>query len=210
MSKLNTIVLGCALAFTACVPVTEPGAAVSVPVTADLSATAATLVVVEVTASDITTPLVYNIPVANNIASDTITIPVGANRTITMRAFDAAGLETHRGSATVNVNAGRNNTLTLVLAPVNGDQPITATIGRITITVTPAAPTVARGATATLTATIRDSNGNLVTGTVSWATRDPGIATVSATGVVTGVGTGQTTIVATYQGAAGSATVTVP
>jgi hypothetical protein len=209
-SIMNAAVLGCALTFTACEPATQPGSGVSVAITADLSATAATLVVVEVTAPDITTPLVFNIPVVNNIASDTITIPVGSARTITMRAFDAAGLETHRGSATVTVGAGTNPALTLVLTPLNGDQPITATIGHVTIAVTPPTPTVNRGATATLTATITDSNGNPVAGTVSWATRNPGVATVSASGVVTGVAAGQTTVVATYQGAAGAATVTVP
>jgi hypothetical protein len=199
-----------ALAVAACEPATQPGAGVSIAITADLSATAATLVVVEVTAADITTPLVFNIPVVNDIASDTITIPAGSARTITMRAYDAAGVETHRGTATLNISAGANPTLTLVLTPLNGDQPITATIGHITIAVTPTTATVNRGATTTLTATITDSNGNPVAGTVSWATRNPGVATVNASGVVTGVGAGQTTIVATYQGAAGSATVTVP
>jgi hypothetical protein len=204
-------VLGCALAFTACEPATGPAASVPVVVRVDLSTAASpALVVVEVTAPDITSPLVFNIAVVNNVASDTVTLPVGPNRTVTLRAFDTNGIETHRGSVTVNIAVGSNPTVTVILTPLTGEQPISATIGRITITVTPPAPTVSRGATVTLTAAITDVNGEPVTGAVRWATRNPGVATVSATGVVTGVGAGQTTIVATYQGAAGSATVTVP
>ena len=198
------------LACTACEPLTQPGAAVSVVLHADLAGTQAAMVVVEVTAADISSALVFNIPVVNNVASDTVTIPVGSDRTITIRAFDTGGVETHRGAVTVDIAPGTNPNLAVVLVPLTGEQPITATLGRVTITVTPATPTVAVGDTVTLSAAITDSNGNPVTGTVSWATRHPGIASVSATGVVTGVAKGQTTIVATYQGAAGSATVNVP
>jgi len=44
---------------------------------ADLSGTQVAMVVVEVTAPDIATPLVFNIPIVSGVASGTITIPAG-------------------------------------------------------------------------------------------------------------------------------------
>src|SRR5439155_9078696 len=64
--------------------------------------------------------------------------------------------------------------------------------------------------TAQLTAALRDANGNPLSGrTVTWATSDGGVATVSSTGLVTGVTVGSATITATSEGKSGSATVTV-
>jgi len=202
--------LALALAVSRCGPGLDPLTDANVTIRADLSGTTAAMVVVEVTAPDITTPLIFNIPIVNNVASGTITIPTGSGRTITVRAYDVNAVETHRGTATLNVTAGTNPTLALLLTPLTGDVPITATLGRITIVVTPATPSVGVGATVTLAATITDGEGHPVTGTVLWASRGPDVASVSAVGVVTGVATGQTTIVATFRGSAGAATVTVP
>src|SRR6058998_4228572 len=61
----------------------EPTASPSRPpemtllVQADLSGTPVATVVVEVTAPDIPTPLVFNIPIVDRIASGTITVPAG-------------------------------------------------------------------------------------------------------------------------------------
>lgn len=44
--------------------------------------------VVEVTAPDITTPLAFNIPIVNGVATGTVKLPPGENRTITLKAFD--------------------------------------------------------------------------------------------------------------------------
>jgi len=183
-----------------------PGQA-SLMLSANVSSAVA-LVVVEVTAPDITTPLVFNIPISNGVASGAMTLPAGSNRTLTIRAFDANHVETHNGSVTLNIVGGTNPTISLVLTPLTGDAPITATLGTITIAVTPAPTTVAVGFTVTLSATI-SANGSVIPGTVTWATKNPGIATVSASGVVTGVGAGQTSIVATFGGAAGASLVTV-
>src|SRR5438067_465809 len=69
----------------------------------NLQTTAITGVVVEVTAPDISSTLVFNLTVSANTATGTIQVPVGSNRTITVRAFDAAGHETHHGSAVISV-----------------------------------------------------------------------------------------------------------
>jgi len=68
---------------------------------------------------------------------------------------------------------------------------------------------LAQGGTVQLAASITDWNGNPATGTIAWATLDPSIATVDATGLVTGVGLGSTKIAATFHGATGTATVGV-
>src|SRR5437016_4471391 len=100
-------------------------------------------------------------------------------------------------------------TVAITLTPLTGDQAIVVTLGSFTITVTPSSPTVAISGTVQLDVAITDWNGAPTTGTVSWATQNPGIATVAATGLVTGAGVGSTKIAATFHGASGTATVGV-
>ena len=80
-----------------------------------------------------------------------------------------------------------------------------------TVVVSPAtARLTALGATAQLSAQVRDQNGQAMTGTtVTWATNAAAVATVAATGLVTATGNGTATITATAGGVSGSATVTV-
>lgn len=188
---------------------TGPSGEATIHISADVSATTVALVVVEVTGPGIPTPLAFNLTIVSGVASGTVTIPAGSNRTIDMRAFDATGVETHRGSVTTTIVAGANATISLVLTPLTGDVPISVTLGSLTVAVTPSPSTIAVGSSTPLTATITDSNGSPVAGTVTWATSNPGVATVTALGVVSGVSAGQTSIVATFQGAAGSSTMTV-
>src|SRR3989454_2119008 len=78
------------------------------------------------------------------------------------------------------------------------------------VTVTPTAATVVVAGTVQLTATTKDANGSVLTGrVVTWASGNPGVATVSATGLVTGVAQGQATITAASEGQQGTAAVTV-
>src|SRR5205823_13076176 len=59
--------------------------------------------------------------------------------------------------------------------------------------------------------TRKDGNGSTLTGrTVTWSTSASGVATVSASGLVSAVAAGSATITATSEGKSGSATVTVP
>ena len=200
------------LALGSCVghePTGSPPAQTTLIVRADLSGTAVATVVVEVTAPDIPTPVVFNIPIANSVASGTITLRAGSGRTITMRAYDAGGVETHRGSATISIQPGTNPTIPIVLMPLTGEVPIHATLGSFSVTVMPSATSVAVGATVPLTAVVKDWNGNPTTATVAWATYDPSIASVDASGLVSGMSAGITTIAATARGATGTATITV-
>ena len=79
-----------------------------------------------------------------------------------------------------------------------------------TVTVQPSPASVLVGGTTTLTATVKDALGVVLTGrTVTWSTGSNSIATVSSTGVVTGVSAGTTTVTATSDGKSGSVTLTV-
>jgi len=176
---------------------------------ADVSGTAVATVVVNVTAPDLPSPLVFNIPVVSGIASDTITVRAGSHRVIAMRAYDAEGVETHSGSAQITIQPGLNPTITLVMQPLTGDVPITLTLGSRTVVVSPNTLTLVVGDTSRLSASISDWNGAAVAGTVKWATNDPGVATVDDNGLVTATHAGTTTVAATFQGAGGHATVTV-
>jgi hypothetical protein len=67
-----------------------------------------------------------------------------------------------------------------------------------------------QGANVQLSATVRDVDGVVVTDrVVTWTTSSAPVATVSASGVVTGVGSGSVTITATSEGKSGTTSVTV-
>jgi hypothetical protein len=78
------------------------------------------------------------------------------------------------------------------------------------VAVSPSAPSLSAGSTLQLSATTMDAASNVLTGSaVAWSSSDEASATVSATGLVTGVAAGRATISATSEGKIGSATVTV-
>lgn len=191
-------------------PTAVPSGPVTLHVSAAAIATTVNLVVIKVTAADIPVPLVFNFPVTGGAISGSITVPAGSDRTISASAYDAGNTETHRGVVTMNLPAGTQPVLNLKLLPLTSDQPITITVTSVVLTVTPATTTMTVGGpNVQLSVTIKDGDGNPVTGTVKWATMDPGIATVDATGLVHATGAGVTQIVATFAGVASSCTVTV-
>jgi alpha-tubulin suppressor-like RCC1 family protein len=78
----------------------------------------------------------------------------------------------------------------------------------VSVTVAPASPSLLAGQTQQMAA--RDQAGRLLTGSgVTWGTSASSVATVSAAGLVTGVGGGTATISATAQGKQGSTSATV-
>jgi len=82
--------------------------------------------------------------------------------------------------------------------------------GVATVTVTPPSPTIAAGSTQQLTAEARDADNGVVTITNwFWASSNHSVATVSSTGLVTGVNGGQATITAMAKGTPGSSAVGV-
>lgn len=192
----------------------EPGRLI---VSASVAGTPIATVVVEVTAADIASPLVFNLTLASGTASGTITVPAGSGRTIEVRAYDAGGILTHRGSKSgIDVREGASNpSISISVLSLGGAQPITVQLSSHSVTVTPVGPlTVAVASTLGLTATVRDVDGIEVipgAGELQWATDAPAFASVSASGVVTGVKARSETvkIMATYLAVGASVDVTV-
>lgn len=79
------------------------------------------------------------------------------------------------------------------------------------VTVTPATANLsALGATVQLRGEVRDQNAQVLTGAaVAWASSDPAVAAVDASGLVSAVGNGTATITASTGSVSGAATVTV-
>jgi len=77
------------------------------------------------------------------------------------------------------------------------------------VAVTPASASVAVGSTVQLTATPKDAQGNPVSSPVTWASDKSAVATVSGSGLVTGVAAGSATITATSGGKSGTSAITV-
>jgi len=113
----------------------------------------------------------------------------------------------------------------LATAIANGSTTITATLGTLSasvtltvaqavasVVVTPSTTTLTTvGATQQLAAEARDANGNAVAGrTFAWTSANASVATVDpASGLVTAVGSGTTTVTATTGAVSGAATVNV-
>jgi Bacterial Ig-like domain (group 2) len=78
------------------------------------------------------------------------------------------------------------------------------------VTVTPTDQSLGVSQTAQLTATLKDAQGNTLSGpSVSWSTSQPATASVSNTGVVTAIAAGTATITATSEQRSGTALITV-
>lgn len=168
--------------------------------------------VVTVTGFGIATPIRSAAPFnTSGVAAASINIPVGVNRQLKVDMY-LSGALVYSGTSAVSVVTGTNPTQQISPTPITGTVPIQVTVGSFIVQVAPTTATVAVGQTTTLTATVRDGNGNIATGVAArWATSNPAIAVVdSITGVVTGVRTGSTQITATAVGQAAAATVTVP
>ena len=154
------------------------------------------------------------------------TLRVGAARQLVARVLDVDGHEIARqvswrslapavlslttGGGAVGLAAGSAqviatsdavaDTATVVVMPVPVRQVI----------VTPSPALVQVGSGVQLQVETRDSSGTVLTGrAVSFQSQNTGIATVSATGVVTGVAAGSTTVVVSSESASTNVTVTV-
>src|SRR5206468_839509 len=100
-------------------------------------------------------------------------------------------------------------TITATSEGTNGTSSITVTnIPVVSVDVTPATATVQAGQTVQLTATPRDANGAALSGrAVSWSSSNTSVATVSSSGLVSGVTLGSATISATSEGKTGTASI---
>src|SRR5438445_757851 len=155
------------------------------------------------------------------------TVQVGQTAQLTATPKDANGTPLSGRAVTWasnNTAVAMVNGSGLVTAVATGAATITATsegqsgtavvtvsnVPVASVTVTPASASVQQGATVQLTATPRDASGNPLTGrAIGWSSSDNTIATVSSSGLVTGVVAGAVTITATSEGQSGTASITV-
>ena len=123
---------------------------------------------------------------------------------IAVATVSASGVITTVGVGTSTITAtseGRSGGALLTVNPV----PVS------TVTTTLAAGTITLGTIGDqATAVLKDASGNVLQGrTVTWQSSNIAVATVNATGVITTVGAGTSTITATSEGQSGGALLTV-
>jgi uncharacterized protein YjdB len=168
-------------------------------------------IAVEVSGPGIDSLLVINITVdTTGHGAGTARIPAGTARLFAARAFDAYGVNTHRGDTTVSLVEGANPTVALVLTPLIGSLPITLTFGGVGLTLTPGDTTVALGDSVQFTAGGVDSLGNAIPpGSVVWSSSDQSVVLVNTSGLARTRSAGAAFVLATYQGATVGRKVTV-
>jgi len=171
---------------------------------------------------------VTNVPVASVTVSPTAAgVTVGATTPLTATPKDANGTAlsgrvvswatSNAAAATVSASglvtgvAAGSATITATSEGQSGTAALTVTnVPVASVTVSPATASVTVGATTQLTATPKDANGTALSGrAVTWATSNAAAATVSASGLVTGVAAGSATITATSEGKSGTSAITV-
>ena len=187
------------------------GSSAEVRVSANVSNTTISTIVVTISAADLAISPVFNLTVSNGVASGTLRMPPGSARTFTVTAFDAAGAVTHDGQAVRDVARGQNPALAIALTPRSGQVPVTISFGDFSVVVDP--PSLGIDVAAQLlqlTATVTDAGGQVISNpAVEWATTNPALAQVDASGMVTLLLPGEVDIVATYNGIAGISHLTL-
>ena len=171
---------------------------------------------------------VTNVPVASvTVTPASVSIQQGQTVQLTATPKDANGNAlsgrvvtwSSSNTAVASVNAGGfvtssaagSATITATSEGKSGTAAITvASVPVASVTVSPAPANVQVGLTVQLTATPKDVNGNPLTGrTITWSSNNTSVATVSSSGLVTGVTAGSATITATSEGQSGTSAVTV-
>ena len=106
------------------------------------------------------------------------------------------------GSVTITAASGTASATAAVT--VTPPQPVAS------VAVTPESGILLVVGTVRLSATVRDANGKLLVGRpITWTSDNAAVATVDASGVVTGVSVGSATVVATSEGVSDTAAITV-
>jgi hypothetical protein len=133
-----------------------------------------------------------------------------SGRTVTWSSSNATAATVSNSGVVAGVAAGAT-TITATIEGKTGTRDITVLPPPVvTVTVTAAQTTLQTGTTTQATAVTRDGAGNVLTGrTVTWATSDPAVASISNSGLVTGLTTGSVTITATSENRTGTVQIAV-
>src|SRR6184192_2571941 len=143
------------------------------------------------------------------ITRDAFGNPLGG-RTVTWSSSNPAVATVNGAGQATGVAVGAA-TLTATSEGKSGTAAILVTnVPVASVTVSPATASVPAGQGVQLTATLKDANGNTLTGrTVTWSSDNTAVATVSASGLVSGVVAGAATITATSEAKTGTSAITV-
>lgn len=178
------------------------------------SATATVTVTAKAVATVVVAPATVTMRVgaSANLQSQTLDADgiVLTGRTVTWSSSNPAVVTVSATGGVVGIAAGAA-TVTATSGGRSGQAAVTVTLPPVqTVVVSPAADTVGIGTEKQHTAVLRDASGAILTGrAVTWNSANVAVATVSSAGVVTGQAPGTTTISATSEGRAGTATVLV-
>src|SRR6266480_953937 len=172
--------------------------------------------------------MVTDIPIVSvDVTPPTATVQAGQTVQLTATPRDANGaalsgravtwssnntsVATVSSSGLVSGVTPGSATITATSEGKSGTSAITVTqVPVATVSVSPPTASIQQGQTVQLTATLKDANGNPLSGrTVTWSSSNTSVATVSSSGLVSGVTPGSATITATSEGKSGTASVTV-
>ena len=165
-------------------------------------------------ASVVVSPASATVPVGQTLQLTATTEDANGNplsgRTVTWSSGSSA-VAAVNGSGLVTGVALGSATITAASEGQSGTAAITVTrVPVASVTVSPATANLQQGQTRQLTATPQDASGNALSGrVVTWASGNTAVATVSGSGLVSGVAAGSAAITATSEGKSGSASVTV-
>lgn len=158
-------------------------------------------------------------PAASVVARQTIALSVTlkdadgyvlTGRQVTFTSANGAIATVSAGGIVTGVAPG-STTIVVTAEGRSMSVPVTVTaVGVASVVIQPTTASITVGQSTTLSATVTDATGSVVTDRpVVWTTSNAAVATVSGTGVIAGVGPGTATITATSEGRSGTASVTV-
>jgi len=165
---------------------------------------------VSISGPGISRPIFGSFRFVNDTATVELDVPLGRDRRVFVAIFDSTNTLVASGEITIVVGSGSTITVPVPIAPTSGDQPVIVTVGSTTITVTPGTVTLAPGDSVALNVSVRDQNGQPIAGaSPTFASSNPSIAAVSATGVVIGRIPGATSVSVTALGVAARIPVSI-
>jgi uncharacterized protein YjdB len=196
--------------------VTAGTGSVSIVASAGAVASTATLTITTATANSIqVTPSPLSLPAGGSQQLlVTATFTDGSSQNVTSAAtFVSSNSSVVTVDSNGNLKAVGPGTATVAVTLNGVTTTLSVTVGNATVTsiaITPQNPTLAAGQSQQLTATATYSDGSTedLTSTVTWASSNSTVATVSPTGNVIVAQTGTANISATYGGVSASATIT--
>lgn len=158
---------------------------------------------VSISGPGINPPIFGSFRFINDTARVELDVPLGRDRRVFVAIFDSLNTLIASGETTIDIGSGASVDVPVPIAPSSGDQPIIVRVGSTTLTVTPGTLLLAPGQTAQLTVAVTDQDSLPIAGALpTFASSNPAIATVSATGVVTGRLDGVTAITVSALGVA--------